>query len=80
MTKKHKKKSLDHSCCACDIQKRGPHWGLFCIPHGHWFKWLGKDELKVLREIDIPWITTARPAASKTLQNNTRYRRMLNTT
>ncbi len=56
--KKFKKRvKIDHSQCECKVQQRGPHWGLFCVPHNAYIKWLGSTELDALRQIDIPWIS-----------------------
>lgn len=56
MSKKKRKIKTDHSQCECMIKQRGPHWGLFCIPHNHWFKWVSPAELNVIRQMDIPML------------------------
>lgn len=35
-----------HEHCPCELQKNGPHVGLYCKPHKHWLKWLTKEEVK----------------------------------
>lgn len=61
--KKFKKRiKIDHSQCECMVQQRGPHWGLFCVPHGAYIKWLSRDEQDQLRELDIPWISQSKPS------------------
>jgi hypothetical protein len=55
--KKHRRHNrIDHSQCECKVQQRGPHWGLFCVPHNAYIKWLNPQEQTLLRQIDIPWI------------------------
>jgi len=56
MSKKKKRIKQDHSNCECHILQRGPHWGLFCIQHKAYIKWLAATELDSLRTMDIPLI------------------------
>jgi len=55
MAKKNRIK-IDHSNCECMIKQRGPHWGLFCAKHGSYIKWLGRQELNEVRQLDIPML------------------------
>ena len=55
MSKKNTVK-IDHSLCECVIKQKGRQWGLYCLPHNHWFKWLGKQELNILKTMDIGMI------------------------
>lgn len=57
MKRPHRRRPQDHSQCPCMVMQRGPHWGLFCEPHGKYIKWLGARELEILRDLDLPWIS-----------------------
>lgn len=57
MRKKTKTKiKIDHSQCECQLLQRGPHWGLYCIPHGAYIKFLGRQELAEVMKLDIPML------------------------
>lgn len=53
--KRSGKKTQDHSECPCWILQRGPHWGLFCRPHGAYIKWLNASERQQLSEWPELW-------------------------
>lgn len=56
-SRRRRKSRIDHNQCECMVLQRGPHWGLFCQPHGKYIKWLGVAEQAELRKMDIPWIS-----------------------
>jgi hypothetical protein len=56
MAKKSKKPPFDHGQCECVLKQRGPHWGLYCLPHNHFFKWLNPQERAVIKQMDIGMI------------------------
>ena len=58
---------VDHSACECHVLQRGPHWGLFCIPHGAYIKWLSAAELNSLRTMNMAWIADPRRQAADPL-------------
>ena len=47
---------IDHSLCECVIKQKGRQWALYCLPHDHLLKWLGKQELHILKSMDIDMI------------------------
>lgn len=53
MSKKKPRISVDHSECECVMKQRGPHWGLYCVPHNKLFKWLNAEERAIIRQMDI---------------------------
>lgn len=53
---KKRQVKIDHTQCECMIRQRGPHHGLYCIPHNHWIKWLNDRDLQIVKQMDIPMI------------------------
>jgi hypothetical protein len=43
----------NHNHCPCELQKHGPHIGLYCKPHKHWLKWLTKEETIIAINLGI---------------------------
>jgi len=47
-----------HDRCPCELQKQGPHIGLYCKPHKHWIKWLTNEEIVVCINSGLKLATT----------------------
>ena len=47
-----------HDRCSCELRKVGPHVGLYCKPHKHWFKWLTNEEIVVCVNSGLKLATT----------------------
>ena len=37
-----------HSRCESEVRQQGPHWGVYCVQHGRWIQWIGRDQVRAL--------------------------------
>ena len=42
-----------HDNCTVEIQRRGPHYGLYCQCHSQWLKWINPQELAVAQAAGV---------------------------
>jgi hypothetical protein len=40
-----------HEACEMTVRPCGPHWGLYCVEHGRWIRWISRKDLAKIQDL-----------------------------